>query len=359
MVSHKRECYLDFLRIVACFLVILNHTPGYIASFNIDNTKAVSLIIWHLFVEMVVKIGVPIFYMISGTLLLKKDMSYKDVANRIIRMFFILIIFSIVANIVDTKQFYFPGFIRKFASATVEGAGPYWYIYTYIGLLIIMPFMRSVAIRLTKTDIIYLIFVRLFITGIIAVLIWLMNIKFNSNMYLSDHFQPVFITVDCIFYCLVGFGLDSLWNIKELTNKKLFILIITFVGTAFIESWLTFVAGSGKIFSGMDFLMTISLFIGVKAAFYRKEPSEKMKNMITLIGCLTFGIYLLDPIIGTYLKPFVHKLYPTIPSYLGVSMLYCVISMLVCGILTYLYKMMLIWRKNFDRNRVYAWLWPW
>lgn len=350
MTKRKRECYLDFLRIIACFLVILNHTPGYIASFEIDDSQKAVLIIWHLFVEMVVKIGVPIFFMISGSLLFKKDMTYKDIFRRIIKMFLILLIFSIIANIAATGHFYIPGFIRNFASATVDGAGPYWYIYTYIGLLLVMPFMRSVALKLTKTDVIYLIILRLSITGIVAILIWLLNIMYDSNMYLSEHFQPVFITVDCIFYTLVGFGIDSLWDIESFNRTKEIYLAILFVVTALIESLLTWIAGDGKVFSGMDFLMTLSLFMVVKISFHRREPSESIRNAITLIGSLTFGIYLLDPIIGTYLKPLVHKLYPRVPFYLGVSMLYCVISMIVCGSLTYLYKKVFIWRKNVDRN---------
>jgi peptidoglycan/LPS O-acetylase OafA/YrhL len=113
---------------------------------------------------------------------------------------------------------------------------------------------------------------------------------------------------------------------------------VLFVGTALLESLLTWIAGVDNVFSGMDFVMAVSLFMGVKTALFRKEPSGGVQRGISLIGSLTFGIYLLDPIIGNFLKPFVHRLYPSIPSYLGVSMLYCLVSMMVCGGLTFLYK---------------------
>ncbi|MCR4636562.1 MAG: acyltransferase [Butyrivibrio sp.] len=338
MERRKRACYLDLLRIIACFLVILNHTPGYIASFEVDSSKTVLLLIFHLLVEMVVKIGVPIFYMISGALLLKKDISYKSLLKRVLKMFFILLIFSIIANIVATGHFYYPGFIRNFASATVEGAGPYWYIYTYIGILLIIPFMRSIALRLTKTDVYYLLVIRFLVTGVIAIIILALNILNSSNMYVSEHFQPVFITVDCIFYTLMGFGLDSLWDIKAFSKRKGIYLILLFVGTALVEAWLTWLSGVEKVFTGLDFIMTISIFMGIKAILNKRKPSERMKKVITSVGSLTFGIYLLDPIIGVYLKPLVHELYPHIPFYLGVSILYSVISMVVCGLITYLYK---------------------
>ena len=338
MEKRRRLCYLDLLRIIACFLVVLNHTPGYIASFEGDASKPLPLLTWHLFVEMVVKIGVPVFYMISGSLLLKRDFTYRDVFKRILRMFLILLGFSVVANIVNTGHFDFTGFVRNFASSSVDGAGPYWYLYAYIGILLMLPFLRSVAIRLTKEDVIYLFVARALLTGLVPIVIMFLNMAFESNMHMSEHFQPVFITLDCIFYVIMGYGLDSLFDISGFTGKREIGLAALFVGTALLESLLTMIAGISNVFSGLDFVMTISLFMLVKAALFRKEPSDKVKSIVSLIGSLTFGIYLLDPIVGCVLKPFVHRLYPAVPAYLGVSMLYCLVSMGVCGGLTFLYK---------------------
>lgn len=338
MKKNARLCYLDLLRILACFLVILNHTPGYVASFEGNASKPLPLLVCHLFLEMVVKIGVPVFFMISGALLLRKDMTYRNVFRRILRMFLILLGFSIVANIAATKHFYAPGFVRNFASATVDGARPYWYLYAYIGFLLVHPFMRSIAVRLTKSDVIYLILTRLVITGILPAIILILNIALESNMYIAERFEPAIITVDCLFYTLVGYGLDSMFDVKEFMGKREISFIALFVGTALVESLLTWIAGIENVFSGMDFVMAISLFMGVKTALFRKEPSDGVKKTISLIGSLTFGIYLLDPIIGNFLKPFVHRLYPSVPSYLCVSMLYCLISMMVCGGLTFLYR---------------------
>ncbi len=260
----------------------------------------------------------PYFFMISGSLLLRKDMTYKDVFKRVFKMFMILLGFSIVANIVYTGHFDATGLVRNFASASVDGAGPYWYLYTYIGFLLIFPFMRSVAVRLNRQDVIYLIVARFVITGVLAIGILFLNIIFDSNMYITDQFQPAFITIDCLFYTLVGFGLDLLWDIKDFVGTKRIILVILFVGTALIESGITWIVGIDNVFCGLDFIMTISLFMWVKALFSDNKLSDSARNAITIIGSLTFGIYLLDPIVGNCLKPLVHKLYPTIPAYLGV-----------------------------------------
>ncbi len=236
MERRSRLCYLDLLRIIGCFLVILNHTPGYIACFDVDETMPLALIVWHLFVGMIVKNNVPIFFMISGALLLKKDVTYNGLFRKILRMFLILLGFSLVANITSTGGFYAPGFVRNFASATVDGAGAYWYLYAYIGILLMLPFLRSAAVRIGRVDVIYLILARVVITGILPMLMLFLNILFDSNMHMASHFQPVMITVDCVFYLLVGYGLDTQFDIADFTGKKEIMFGLMFLVTALLES---------------------------------------------------------------------------------------------------------------------------
>ena len=63
----KRKTYLDVLRILACFLVIFNHRRGYTAY---QNTTDMLSAFYYMFYTMVTRINVPLFFMISGSLLL-------------------------------------------------------------------------------------------------------------------------------------------------------------------------------------------------------------------------------------------------------------------------------------------------
>ncbi len=334
----KRICYLDLLRIIACFLVLFNHTLGYINCFKYDDSAPFISVLPQLFIGMLAKVNVPLFFMISGTLLLGRDMILKDTLKKALRFFVILLIFSIAANIVYTGHFYIPGFVRNFASATVDGAGPYWYLYSYIGILLMAVFLRYITMNLTFDQTLYIILVRLFATGIVPMAILFLNRKMDSNMYIAPEFNPVLMVVDCVFYPVVGFGLDRLLDIRKLGSKGLCALLLVFSGTGVLESFLTWYAGASNVFSGFDFVMTTALFLIIKYLLTVHEPADSMQKAVCAAGRLTFGIYLLDPIIGTLLKPLFYGMVPEGKSLFGVSLLYCAASMVIGGAITLVWQ---------------------
>ncbi len=336
----KRICYLDLLRIIACFLVLFNHTLGYINCFKYDDSAPFISVLPQLFVGMLIKVNVPLFFMISGTLLLGRDMTLKDTLKKALRFFVILLIFSIAANIVYTGHFYIPGFVRNFASATVDGAGPYWYLYSYIGILLMAVFLRYITMNLTFDQTLYIIVVRLFATGIVPMAILFLNRKMDSNMYIAPEFNPVLMVVDCVFYPVVGYGLDRLLDIRKLGTKGLCALLLVFFGTGILESFLTWYAGASNVFSGFDFVMTTALFLIIKYLLTVREPADALQRAVCAAGRLTFGIYLLDPIIGTLLKPLFYGMVPEGKSLFGVSLLYCAASMVIGGAVTLVWQVM-------------------
>ena len=73
--------YIDILRIIACFMVIINHTHGFI----LENNTLTNSTFYCLGFSLC-KIGVPLFLMITGTLLLDKDYDYKKILKCIFRV---------------------------------------------------------------------------------------------------------------------------------------------------------------------------------------------------------------------------------------------------------------------------------
>jgi surface polysaccharide O-acyltransferase-like enzyme len=73
----NRLIHLDLLRLIAIFLVIFNHTGerGYIL-FISKMGSPISLL--YMAASVFCKIAVPLFFMISGALLLKKEESLKQ-----------------------------------------------------------------------------------------------------------------------------------------------------------------------------------------------------------------------------------------------------------------------------------------
>ncbi len=332
--------HLELLRIIACFLVILNHTAGYINCFVYDKDYITFELIGNLFIGMLVKINVPLFFMITGSLLLNKDRDYNYVFKKTVKTFGILLLFSIVANFCNQGHIYVPGFIRSFATAKVDGAGPYWYLYAYIGILLMLPFLRSIAARLSMRDVIYIIIARTLITGIIPMIFMFLNVIMDSNIYIAEDFNPVIFTVDCVFYPIVGFGLDRLLE-KEKTDKlKAISFILLFMGANVLEIFLTWIAGLDNVYRGFDFLMAIGIFMFIKLIMGKRagEETGNIGGFIKLVGGLTFGIYLLDPIVGNLLKPLIIGTRRSDNMLLLMSFVYCIVSMVICGVITFLFK---------------------
>ena len=70
----SREAFLDVLRIIACFFVIVNHTNSDIFKSATPASLTWFVSLTYFFIS---KIAVPIFFMISGYLLLNKADGYK------------------------------------------------------------------------------------------------------------------------------------------------------------------------------------------------------------------------------------------------------------------------------------------
>lgn len=151
-----RLVHLDILRILAIFLVAFNHTGdrGYMLFAN--KTESVLYFPYMMF-SVFCKIAVPIFFMISGALLLPKEESLKQLfQKRVLRMTAVLIMVSVPyyylflrSNGVSVSNFltYIYG-----NSATTA----LWYLYSYIGLLLLLPFLRSMVKGMKQKDFIYL-----------------------------------------------------------------------------------------------------------------------------------------------------------------------------------------------------------
>lgn len=76
--EHKRKVYLEMIRIIAIFLVIFNHVEGV----TLYQTS-VGLKTWgYMFISMLTSINVPLFFMVSGTLLLGKIDNFKTVIQK-------------------------------------------------------------------------------------------------------------------------------------------------------------------------------------------------------------------------------------------------------------------------------------
>lgn len=152
----KKKYYLEAVRITAVLLVMYNHSAPFMSFATQHGVQyAVSF-----FLSLVCKAAVPLFYMVSGALLLGKNESFGELARkRILRIVAVIVIFSLL--------YYMKFAVRGQASVSpirfLLGLPfdvaflPYWYLYSYLGILVSLPFLRPLAQNMPKNAFLSLI----------------------------------------------------------------------------------------------------------------------------------------------------------------------------------------------------------
>lgn len=304
--------FIDYLRASAICLVVLHHI-GY--SFMPGNTYTVYLDKLFYFIE---KMGVPIFLMISGFLLLYKKWEIKDFfKKRTKRLFFPFIIFSYFYSyfhlfvIKDTEI----NIINIFLPFLVKQEHHLWYIYMLFSVYIIVPLLSDFISNRNIKDILFyniLWFISTF-------LLWFIPSNVDFGLYKN------FIGIDIPFYTLyyisgyVGyFFLGGLLR-KMYDNKLIFnILKIKYIVMLFIAY----------------------LFLSILGFFIFDIPSEMVNTYLTLpciFLSISFFLFVLREEKNIYSSRIINFLLIKISKYsYGIYLIHVFFIFLYSKILAYL-----------------------
>ncbi len=152
--NREKTVYFEICRILAIFCIMFLHTGGRGADAWRYTTN-----IWvyrmSLIGKIISNIGVPLFWMVSGALLLPKKEPWKRVyEKRIPRIAGVLLLFSVIRYfylcVSEGQKVYMEEFSRRFY--TQEVFLPYWFLYEYLGILFVLPLLRKMVQNLTEQE---------------------------------------------------------------------------------------------------------------------------------------------------------------------------------------------------------------
>ena len=343
----EKKYHIAIIKIVAILLVIFNHTGtrGFLL-FSVAQDSP--LLPVYLFSTIACKIAVPLFFMCSGALLLPKDESIKKLYTRRILRYALVIIFSTFVSYLYRIQFdltrldlaYF--FRTVYSSHEIETA--YWFLYSYLGSLILLPFLRGLARAVKRNEMVYLITLHIVFSGIIPSLEFLLNRDtFHIYIYLQLLSQG-------IFYMIVGYYFENRLDIHSLTRKhimwgitaSLFLIALGGVMTEYRGVVTGRFSGSDAFHSGFIAIPTITAYVLIKYASIRRSPGKCTAEIVSYLSSLTFGIYLLHNIFMELLSPVYEGLYPYLRSFLSVLILVAVTAILSGGVTALLKRVPII-----------------
>lgn len=275
---NQRKTHLDILRILAIFLVIYNHTPESmryegLGTFSLCCVSAGSVIML---------MAVPLFFMISGALLLTKDEPLPLLfRKRVLRFVLVIVIFWAIQYAFVLFRRGVPWDFGRFLELTLCGGWigiptwVEWYLYAYLGLLLVLPFTRILARNFSNANFLYLFALQLCFCWLFPVLYALLTSSDSHPLSLSlvplDRMPGIypFSLMYGVFYMLLGYFLEHRLTDFEPTRKKLLALWFASFGIIAVSILVTrHVTGSlrpGELAYGCLLLPSATLFLTVKS----------------------------------------------------------------------------------------------
>lgn len=333
----NRQTYLDILRMIAALLVIFNHTGGY--RLYLEQAADGSVLSWfRVALSVFTKVNVPLFFMISGALLLTREESYRTIlCKRIPRIAIPLIVFSVLYAVMTWDELSFINLVRELLLGRIQVT--YWFLYAYLDFLLALPLLRKIAKHLTFSDVVVLFAVRMIFVSILPVYRYWAELHYIDPLKLSGYISADFSVTDILFYPLIGHYLANILRPEKLEKKELAGCFLTLLGGIAVSSYLTYHQGKYVGFT-QDFLASFSyatsaaLFILTRYFCTKVTPHPKTRNVLAEIANLTFGVYLIVP----FLQELFYDVCQNGMNTMLYSFLWCLCSMAVASAITFALK---------------------
>ena len=302
--KEKRLDY-ELLRLLAIFLVVFNHSQE--RGFELYMLENVSRVNYYgsLLLGIICKIAVPLFFLVSGGLLLHREEPIRTVLRkRVSRIGISLILFSGILYLFWVRWGYreSPGMVdclRQFWESGISA--PYWYLYAYLGLMLMLPLLRPLAQHMTDRAYVYLIGLHLIVFGVLRTIGQLLGWgPINPDLMLP-------LAEPEVFYFLLGHYLAHRFPWEKLTGKRLGLLwllaTVSVIGMLAMADLQATRTGASEIgyHNGWMLIPVLAVYMTVRRLVERHPPSERAGKVIVSLGGCVFGTYLLEGILRHYL----------------------------------------------------------
>ena len=278
----QRDYKLDIVRIVACLMVVLMHSP--MPNMELPSIIAVGN-------TMITMPCIGLFFIVSGYLLLPVKTSMKDfLTKRLWKVVWPTLVFTLFYIIVNTicDGGDIKSILRQLASIPfgAQGNGVLWFMYTLIGLYLIAPIITPFIEKATRKEL-------EFIIGLWAItLLWpylMIVLSVNTGIDSILHSFSGYAG-----YFILGFYLKK-YPIRINTFAALLLIVMSFVlYIGFKKTGIELGFEDGFSYLSLPIaLMTLSVFLLLQKYVRTDKLSLTVRNVISDFSNCSFGIYLL------------------------------------------------------------------
>ena len=284
----EKNYQLEVLRVISCFNVVLIHVCNlYSRSFGqITEGEYVFSVV----LNAMARTSVPVFFMISGATSLGSHYDFKKYVKKVGSMAAVLLTASVlyrIWNIVYFDRAY--DYHDIFDTPTKLHL---WYLYAYLGILIMLPFLQRMFRDLEKKY--ELLFVIIWLVFIVAY-----RVLDRLDMDIT-YPLPIIGSTYYVGYFVLGHLICK--YLKEIKIKRVWLYVIRY--GSLLTTILMMCYGSFSRNKHYDWywqyralfiaLQSISLFVLIASAVPKKHTVFG-KDFIIIIARLSFMIYLIHP----------------------------------------------------------------
>lgn len=304
-----RRVHLDALRLIAVLAVLFNHTAddGFFL-FSVSQGSVFYGL--YLFLSVGCKFAVPVFFMVSGALLLPKKEQLRVVwTRRIPRFAAVLVVAGVLYRLWLNGLAGLPSTVPGVLGAVYagQGAGALWYLYAYLALLMMLPFLRAIAQGCTGGELVYLAGASFVFTALLPAGEYLLT---GGALALDGDLQGTLFLATPIVWFLMGYYLEHRLP-RRFYDKKYLPLALAAALAAVIaccaltqyEIELTGVCNEGasqRFYAAFGALPAYAVYYCTKLWFAARPAGPRTAKGLQVLGGAAFGVYLLDRFLRSY-----------------------------------------------------------
>ena len=281
---NERVVYLDWLRILAALMVVMIHTSGMLYVECPKSPVEYYLGFWNM---ELVRSAVPIFFMISGALLLRPgyDANPRKMVLKAAKALGLMLIWSFVYALVNVH----PLTIKGVIFSTLKGPFHFWFFEYLIGIYLLTPVFKAIADYKSGKLVEYYLMVFVFFGIIIDSL--------QAIPFCHKWIMDVTTKIHVEWLGFAGYFFLGHYLTTKRFNVPKWVLLAVFLCAVILQGWctahLTMHYASDKYWI-LTFIEAAAIFM----LFPTTQWMQKPQQWLTTMASLMMGVYILHPFIS-------------------------------------------------------------
>ncbi|MGE4548603.1 MAG: acyltransferase [Intestinibacillus sp.] len=299
--TSARRQYLDVLRVLSMLAVVYLHT----AAPSLRQFEHMAL--WHVSnaLTSICTIAVPIFFMISGALLLSSDKTADPhylLRHRLPRVLIPFLLWSALAVVFAYRESgpeTAKNMLKSFAGAPV--ITPYWFIYAIIPIYLLSPLLKKLTGSLSPTLWRYALVLWFLFSSVIKTVRELLPARY-APLLSGNPVYNLTMVGGFLGYFLLGYALSTLR--RPVGKRTLWMVVIADLAVIILGTWRRSVGAQTyseqfkSYLSAYVVILSAAVFL-LAREYWEGRPSRG--RSLTLLSGASFCVYLAHPRIITLL----------------------------------------------------------